>query len=271
MPELPEVTVIAMGLRKAVLGKSILKADFWPSRIFFSTPAELKNALTGASIKRIRRRGKFLLFYLSSGFIMLVHLGMTGQLLLEEGSRDDRHLMMELQFEGGGGLILRDPRRFGKLGLLQNPADYPGLAALGKDALAGLGSGREILEVFKGSSLPLKNLLLDQSRISGVGNIYASEALFLSGLSPLRAGKTLKVKEAELLRKALKSVLKQAVKAGGTTFDGTYVNSGGEAGEFLDHCRVYERQGEKCRRCGGTIRKITQSGRSTYFCPECQR
>ena len=271
MPELPEVTVIAMGLRKALLGKKVSKVKLNPSRIFFSPPEVIAKALKGAMIKKIRRRGKFLLFYLSTDSILLVHLGMTGQLLLYPLPPEDRHLMMELVFSDKSVLVLRDPRRFGKLGLIKAPQDYPTLAKLGPDALAGIKSPEDLLALFRASSMPVKNLLLDQSRISGVGNIYANEALFLAGINPSKTGNNLNLREAALLLKALKSVLKRAVRAGGTTFDGTYVNSGGEAGAFLTHCRVYEREGKECFQCKGLIKKISQTKRSTYYCPVCQK
>ncbi|WP_117238085.1 DNA-formamidopyrimidine glycosylase [Thermus sediminis] len=263
MPELPEVETTRRRLLPLLKGKPLLEVRHQdPSRYRHTERA------SGRRVEGIARRGKFLLFGLSGGLEMVVHLGMTGGFRLERTPHTRAELLLE-----EGVLHFHDPRRFGRLWVVQE-GDYreiPLLKRLGPEPLSEDFRPEPFLTGLRRSQKPLKALLLDQTLAAGVGNIYADEALFRAGLSPFRPGK--EVSEAEALRlfQALRAVLAEAVALGGSTLsDRTYQQPDGLPGSFQERHAVYRRAGLPCPRCGTPIARGVVAGRGTHFCPRCQ-
>jgi formamidopyrimidine-DNA glycosylase len=277
MPELPEVETIARGLRTRLPGRSVVAVFTSDKPLRMLQPvdrARLLRAVGDASFAAVERWGKYLLLELSSGWSLLVHLGMTGQLgLAARGEPRAPHTHVVLTLADGEELRFRDPRRFGWI------ASYPRaelatcaeLASLGPDPLADAFSPAALAEALRATrGCSLKAFLLDQRRLAGVGNIYASEALFRAGLHPAMPAHRLGPARAARLFAALRQVLTAAVENRGTSFR-DYRDAGGARGENQFHLQVFMRDGQRCLRCGGTIRRITQQARSTFYCPGCQR
>jgi formamidopyrimidine-DNA glycosylase len=282
MPELPEVETIANGVNERVRGARI--ASVWTSgkpQTFKSPEAEIEEVLTGATIEGVRRVGKTIVVTLTQGSgsraqgpdngtaEFLVHLGMTGRLLVAEGDVPlPAHTHAVLSLEDGRELRFVDPRRFGRLSV----------AIVGETGEAYAGPGLEPMTVgieefaalFKGRKLAIKAALLNQSLLHGVGNIYADESLFRAGIRPTRqAGRLTRVELAKL-RESLQAVLKRAIKLGGSSVS-DYVDAEGMQGYFQIEHKVYGRGGEACTVCGTAIKKIVVGGRGTHFCAKCQR
>lgn len=277
MPELPEVETIANGVNRRVRGETILSAWFSAYREPFKTPPdEMALALEGRLIRAVRRVGKHIVFDLGSatggekrvagakdGPQWLVHLGMTGRLLVADPRMPAApHTHAVLRLGSGQELRFVDPRRFGRLALTR---DFQGP---GREPLTI--SREEFAELFRGRKLAIKAALLNQSLLHGVGNIYADESLFQAGIRPTRAAGRLTRERLDGLHGALRAVLKEAIRAGGSSVS-DYVDAEGETGFFQLRHRVYGREGEPCRVCGTPIRKIVLAGRGTHFCPRCQR
>ena len=291
MPELPEVETIRRGLEGRVEGLEILGIEATGSRIFQIDPAEMAAALEGKCFVGLERLGKFLIFRLQ-GRTLVVHLGMTGQLTLRQPEvRDaegffrhpvtglqrvrqhapDRHTHFQIHFENGSSLLYRDTRMFGKVYLL-SPAEAARdrfFARLGLEPFSDEYRLGAFLRRFRGRTLAVKSLLLDQGFVAGVGNIYADEALFAANLHPLRRVTTLRRYEKERLFQTIKIVLEKGIHFGGTSMR-DYINSDGETGSFQEKLLVYGRRGEECFLCGTEIEKIIVSQRGTHFCPTCQ-
>ncbi len=262
MPELPEVETTRRKLLPLLRGKALLK-------LLHQDPLRYRNTgeAEGKRVLNLERRGKFLLFALTEGKEMVVHLGMTG------GFRKEKtpHARVEFVLEDGH-LFFHDPRRFGRIWVVKRGAygEIPLLARLGPEPL-GAFPFPPFYEALKGSRKPLKALLLEQRLAAGVGNIYADEALFRAGLNPLRPGQSLSEAEAFRLHQALRSVLEEAVALGGSTLsDKTYQQPDGIPGGFQARHAVYGRKGLPCPRCGGPILRLRVAGRGTHFCPRCQ-
>ena len=291
MPELPEVETIRRGLEGRVEGLEILGIEATGSRIFQIDPAEMAAALEGKCFVGLERLGKFLIFRLQ-GRTLVVHLGMTGQLTLRQPEvRDaegffrhpvtglqrvrqhapDRHTHFQIHFENGSSLLYRDTRMFGKVYLL-SPAEAARdrfFARLGLEPFSDEYRLGAFLRRFRGRTLAVKSLLLDQGFVAGVGNIYADEALFEANLHPLRRVTTLRRYEKERLFQTIKIVLEKGIHFGGTSMR-DYINSDGETGRFQEKLLVYGRRGEECFLCGTEVEKIIVSQRGTHFCPTCQ-
>jgi len=272
MPELPEVETIARGLRGSLIGRTIAQVTLHRRSIFRGNPRELE-PLLGATFVAIQRAGKYLVFELrkrNARWQLMVHLGMTGRLIVEDqGDAVLKHTHLMLDLDDGRALRFSDPRRFGKVALA--PAPEFGFAAQ-----LGVAQGAEPLEVsasefarlFGRRAAPIKNALLNQRLLRGVGNIYADESLHRTGLAPHAT--QVSRPRLERLRLALRAVLEEAIAAGGSSIS-DYVGSDGAPGLFhLEH-RVYGREGEPCPRCRGRIRRIVLAGRSAHYCPRCQR
>jgi formamidopyrimidine-DNA glycosylase len=272
MPELPEVETVANGVHERVHGQRI--EGVWTSgkpQTFKSPEGEIADVLTGAVIERVRRVGKTIVISVSRGdesSEFLVHLGMTGRLLVSApGVEVPKHTHAVLSLGGGsrGVQELRfvDARRFGRLSVRATGYDGPGVEPLtvGEDEFVGL---------FRGRKTPIKAALLNQSLLHGVGNIYADESLFRAGIRPKRQAARLTRKELLRVREALKVVLAHAIELGGSSVS-DYVDADGVRGFFQLEHRVYMRTGQPCLVCGTPVRKIVISGRSTHFCPVCQR
>ncbi len=291
MPELPEVETIRRGLEGRVEGLEILQIEASGCRIFQIDPALLADALEGERFTTLERLGKFLIFSLP-GQVLVVHLGMTGQLTLRDpATKDaagflrhpvtglqrvrqhapDKHTHLQIHFDNGSSLLYRDIRMFGKVYLL-SPAEAARdrfFARLGLEPFSHEYELEAFLARFQGRTLAVKSLLLDQRFVAGVGNIYADEALFEAAVHPLRRVTTLRRYEKERLFRTIKGVLEKGIHFGGTSMR-DYVNSDGGTGSFQEELQVYGRAGEACSVCGTPIGKIVVSQRGTHFCPVCQ-
>lgn len=268
MPELPEVETIRRQLEPMVAGRAIVDAASHPSAKF--TPAI---EAVGAVIEGVRRRGKFLLFSLDDDRELVIHLGMTGQ-LVPDAALDDAYLRAWWRLEGpsepscGRILGFRDVRRFGRI-RIANDGRYAGsLASLGPEPFDDDFTPMSLWTAVKRSNRRLKTQLLSQKPVAGVGNIYADEACFLAGVHP--AARSISKAQAEALHDAIVTVLRQGVDNGGTTLR-DYVDADGDAGSNQFHLRCYGRHGEPCVRCGTELRRLTLDARTTTYCPVCQR
>lgn len=293
MPELPEVETVRRGLAPYLEGARIDKVALNRKDLRFPFPKGFVKALEGQTIASVGRRAKYLLFYLGSGKIWLGHLGMTGayrfaDFKFKEPSRyyepgedvKHDHVVMHLTHPKHGKLTLiySDPRRFGFMDLVDRAEDSPYLAELGPEPLGNEFNAEEMAARFKGKSAPMKAALLDQRVVAGLGNIYVSEALWRAHIRPTVPAKTLVLKSGkpsarlELLAGGVRSVLNEAITAGGSTLK-DFRAADGASGYFQHRFDVYDREGQPCHTpgCTGTIKRIVQSGRSTFYCPVCQK
>jgi len=271
MPELPEVETIARRLRTgcggepALAGREILAVEIrHPKPIAFPDPDAACRWMRGRTFCGISRRGKFLVFRLSEGYL-LIHLRMSGDLQLFPAAQELRkhdHVIWHLN--GGWDLRFHDPRRFGRIWLVDSTEDV--LGALGPEPLEPEFTAVRLEEMLRAKRRLLKPLLLDQTFLAGLGNIYTDEALHRARLHPLRRSETLRKEEVALLRRGIRAALRVGIARDGASIDWVY-----RGGEFQNHFRVYGRKGEPCLKCGAKIRRIVVGQRSTYFCPRCQR
>jgi formamidopyrimidine-DNA glycosylase len=269
MPELPEVEVTRRGLAPQLTGRVISGVAVREPRLRWPVPRDVL-ALAGRTVKTIRRRGKYLLVDCGDGHLIL-HLGMSGSLrVLPPGTPAGKHDHFDLLL-GDRVLRLRDPRRFGAvLWTSGDTAAHPLLAHLGIEPLSRSLDSRRLHALTRSHRTAIKQFLMDGRRIVGVGNIYASEALFRAGIHPRTSARKLSLKQCTRLAKAIKVTLRAAIRAGGSTIQ-HFVAADGAAGEYQVRTWVYDRAGQKCRRCGALIRKLVQGQRSTYYCPICQK
>lgn len=276
MPELPEVEVSRQGLLPYLPGQRVVDVVLRAPRLRHELPAELVRQLTGRRIDAVLRRGKYLLFDCENkaddGGWLILHLGMSGSLrLVAPGTPAQKHDHVDLVFPTTV-LRYRDPRRFGTL--LWHSGDaverHPLLARLGVEPLSPAFDGDRLYALTRNSSAPIKALLMDAHRVVGIGNIYAAEALFRAGIAPGRAAGRLSRQRCQALVAEIRATLAEAIAAGGSSVR-DYVHSDGGAGSFQLVCAVYGRAGQPCRVCGTPIRVVRQAGRSTFYCPHCQR
>jgi formamidopyrimidine-DNA glycosylase len=292
MPELPEVETVRRGLEPAMRGARIERVELRRNDIRFPFPPRFRERLTARKVLSLARRAKYLLFELDSGETLIAHLGMSGSFRIDaaksqipgafhhERSKDPKHDHVVLDLDNGNIITYNDPRRFGFMDLVRSDAlnAHPRLSGLGDEPLAMEFDAARLATVFAGSRGPLKAALLDQRRIAGLGNIYVCEALFRARLDPARPASVLvnarsgPTRSAGALAKAIHTVLEEAIEAGGSTLRDHRQTDGG-LGYFQHAFSVYDREGRLCPRpgCGGTIARITQSGRSTFYCPVCQK
>ena len=269
MPELPEVETIASQLReRGVEGKEILSVDVnWAPTIEPYSPVQFSNALTGCTIDQISRVGKWMLFSLSSGQTLMIHLRMAGSFSMERGSHD----RIIVQLSGGLTLHYRDTRKFGRWKLVDDPQHI--LNKLGPDALTRTFTQRYFSEAMKKRHRMIKPLVLDQAIVAGLGNIYADEALWRAKIHPERLSDMLSDDELSALFKAIKHVLKVGVKNRGTSLGAgktNYRQVDGESGGHRELVKAYGRGGKPCFRCKKMMKKIVVAQRGTTFCPVCQ-
>jgi len=269
MPELPEVETVANGVHRRIHGQTILAVQTSNKpQTFKSPPAEIADILTNARIDRVHRVGKTIVADLTrdpnTSAQFLIHLGMTGRLLVSDPETPvPPHTHAILTLSGGKELRFVDARRFGRLSVTKDAYTGPGREPLTIPL-------EDFIALFRARKTPIKAALLNQSLLHGVGNIYADEALFHAGIRPRRHAGRLTRDELTRLRAALQKVLKQAIKLGGSSVS-DYVDAEGVAGFFQLHHRVYSRTGQPCRTCSTPIERIVIGGRSTHFCPTCQR
>ncbi len=297
MPELPEVETVRRGLEPAMVGRRLLAVTCRRPDLRFPLPERFAERLTGRRVESVDRRAKYLLLRTDGPEVAIMHLGMSGSFRIHapgetprEGetpgvfamarSKDAAHDHVVFDLEGGGRIVYNDPRRFGFMTLAEAARldEHPHLAHLGIEPTGNALSGAFLARAFAGRAAPLKAALLDQSVIAGLGNIYVCEALWRARLSPLRAAGTLAradggaTARAERLAIAIREVIAEAIVAGGSSLR-DYVQADGALGYFQHRFAVYDREGEPCPRptCRGVVTRIVQSGRSTFFCPVCQR
>lgn len=277
MPELPEVETVRRGLEPHVVGRRITAAVIREPRLRWPVPAHFADYVAGRTITAVARRGKYLVFTLDSGDRFVVHLGMSGRLFaLDADAALLKHDHVDLLFEAGADgreqrLRFNDPRRFGAL--LPWPAhetSHPLLAGMGPEPLEPAFSGGHLWQQSRGRRVPVKSFVMDGRVVVGVGNIYASEALFRAGIRPTRAAGRLSRVQCDRLAVAIRAVLEAAIVAGGTTLR-DFAGARGEAGYFAQDLFVYGREGQACRVCATPIRRLVIGQRSSFFCPHCQR
>jgi formamidopyrimidine-DNA glycosylase len=271
LPELPEVETVMRALRARLLGRRIVSFVQRRADLRFPLPPGLETSLVGRRVHGFARRAKFIQAFLEDERVLLLHLGMSGRLLFD-GVPGGAHEHLTFAFDDGTVLRFVDPRRFGMLDLAaaSGLSAHRWLAHLGVEPLDPAFDGPQVQGLLAGRRTALKTALMDQRLVVGVGNIYASEALFRARLSPRRTALTLGPARAARLAGSIRTVLEEAITAGGSSLR-DYVQADGELGNFQRNFRVYERAGRPCIACGAAIQRIVQGGRATYFCPRCQR
>ena len=272
MPELPEVEVIRQGLAPLLHGRRILGVTLGEKRLRReSSPGELTQWLPGRVLLKLERRGKYLVFRLEGGVTLLLHLGMTGRLLLSPApSPALPHVHIIWQWEGGLELVFQDVRRFGQVLVFPPGADPEPLRQVGREPFSRTVTPEWLAAQARGRSRTLKNFLMDGRVLAGIGNIYASEILFATRLHPATPAGRLAPADWTRILKETRRILRAAIAKGGTTVS-DYLNSRGETGLFQLELLAYGRAGEPCRTCGQAISRISQGGRSTFFCLHCQQ
>ena len=301
MPELPEVETVRRGLAPHIEGRRIAAFTLHRADLRFPFPPHFAAKMTGAQLVRFTRRAKYLLAEMQSAqgddFYWLSHLGMTGRFMLSRAlnapdGQDagqakvfahelaapvaQKHIHVEMRFDDGTHLAFADPRRFGFMDMFaktENPANAsPFLANLGPEPLGNDFHEAGLLAAARGRKTPVKNFLLDQSVVAGLGNIYVCEALFMAGISPRRKAANLGAKRIALLVPAIRDVLRRALEAGGSTLR-DFAHEDGAMGYFQHDFKVYGREGDRCSapHCSARVARLVQSGRSSFYCPSCQR
>ena len=270
MPELPEVETIVRDLRRLVTGSTIAGAEVLKPDLIEGTADDFTRGLTNRTIGGVDRRAKNILVDLGED-LLVINLGMTGRVLVvEDGAAEPTHLGVRFQLADRRRILYQDVRRFGRLELIDRAAWSKRDAALGVEPLSDDFTPGFILKLASKSRVAVKTWLMDQARIVGVGNIYASEALFRARINPTKPANQLTKSNAARLRDAVRAVLNEAIDFRGTTLL-DYRDAAGESGAFSARLRVYDRKGEPCVKCGTPIERIVQGGRSTFFCPSCQK
>jgi formamidopyrimidine-DNA glycosylase len=269
MPELPEVETIRRSLLPRVVDRTIERVEVRERRLRKPIATDFERRLTGRRIRDIARRGKYLLFDLDAGEWLVVHLGMSGSLEVKATTMLAPHDHVSLHLDAGSIIVFNDPRRFGLMRLVGD-AELASLTNTGPDPITEEWNGARLRALVRGRQRPIKNILMDQTLIAGIGNIYANEILHLARVRPRRRGHTLRQRELDAIADAIRVVLTDAVRLGGSSIS-DFRDGDGKPGYFQLHFRVYDRDGEPCRDCGATIRRIVLVGRSSFYCPQCQR
>ena len=282
MPELPEVETVRRGLTPAMEQQVIVQADVNRPDLRWPFPDNMSERLTGRTVLRLRRRSKYVLADLSSGETLLIHLGMSGRMLISgdplgqfvhEHPAPEKHDHVVFHMGNGARVTFNDPRRFGAMDLLDTATaeKHKLLAALGPEPLGNDFNESVLITAFENKKSPVKTALLDQGIVCGLGNIYVCEALFRAGIAPTRLAKDLTKKRVRSLIPIIRDVLSEAIEAGGSSLK-DFRQADGELGYFQHSFNVYGREGDPCRTEGCTkdIERIVQSGRSSFHCPSCQ-
>ena len=283
MPELPEVETVRRGLVPVVEGHVIARARVNRPDLRWPFPRDMAARLTGARVLALRRRSKYLLADLDRGETLLVHLGMSGRMLVSGAPvgrfvhahpAPEKHDHVILDMAGGARITFNDPRRFGAMDLMPTAAaeTHPLLARLGPEPLGNAFHEGHLAAALAGRRTPVKSALLDQRIVAGLGNIYVCEALYRARISPRRLARNLGARRVSRLVPAIREVLRDAIAAGGSSLR-DFRHANGELGYFQHTFDVYGREGATCRTegCGATIARVVQSGRSSFYCPRCQR
>jgi len=276
MPELPEVETVRRGLMPVLEGHRFARITVRRGDLRRPLPADFVDRLSGRQVTRIDRRAKYLLIHLNDGQTVIGHLGMSGRLNITaaHGYAPATHDHILFETDNGTLIVFNDTRRFGLMDLAETEKldEHPLLGHLGPDPLGNRFNGPVLDEAIAGRRSPIKALLLDQTVVAGLGNIYVCESLFRAGISPRRQGASIGRARADRLVEVIRDVLDEAISAGGSSLR-DYVQASGELGYFQHNFRVYGREGEPCatEQPGHVVRRMVQSGRSTFYCPKCQR
>ncbi len=274
MPELPEVETIRRGLIPRLVGCTIKRVLLSNRRLRLPVPrAKLKGWVQGSQVQSVDRRAKYLLVNMKSGAVLVLHLGMTGRLaFFTNGAPRRPHDHLRFLLDSGLELRFNDVRRFGSIQVLAPEDREPPkiFAGLGAEPLGPDFSTPYLMKMARNRTKPIKNFLMDAKVVVGIGNIYANEILFVAGIKPTRAVRTMGRATWDRVVGATRQVLEKAIACGGTTIS-DYVNSSGEAGYFQCELKVYGRGGERCQSCGSEISRVVLSGRASFFCPACQK
>jgi formamidopyrimidine-DNA glycosylase len=264
MPELPEVETIARKLGPDLIGKTITEADLrWPRTLTIPSPKKFRNQIRGQKIKKVTRRAKYFILQLSD-YQLLIHLRMSGDLYIRNGKiKAEKHDRLIIKLSGNKALVFNDTRKFGRVWLTTSPGDI--LGKLGPEPLERGFTPQGLYESLQKKHRQLKTLLLDQTFIAGLGNIYTDEALHIAKLHPLELSDSVSQKQAGALHTAIRKVLKAGIRRNGASIDWVY-----RGGEFQNYFKVYDREGEPCIVCGTLIQKIVVGQRGTHICPTCQ-
>ncbi len=271
MPELPEVETTVAGLRAVLDGETIIRAEPRRADLRWPMPVDLRQRLTGARVTGLARRAKYGLIQTDREDTLIFHLGMSGRWRIDP-AEIEKHDHFILETGAGRVLALNDHRRFGSLDLVMTGGlwDWPAFRALGPEPLSDAFTPQTLIKAFAGRSAPIKNLLLDQRIVAGLGNIYVCEALHMAGIKPHRPAGKVATARLKPLTNAIKQVLTAAIEAGGSTLR-DYARPDGELGYFFKQWRVYGREGEPCPTCARPVERRIDGGRSTFFCGNCQR
>jgi formamidopyrimidine-DNA glycosylase len=289
MPELPEVETVRMGLAPVMENHRLVKVETRRSGLRVPFPKDFAKRLTGRHVKRLWRRAKYLLAELDRDETLVIHLGMSGRMAVyaegkerklgqyvyeaaPSGAGSGKHDHVVMETDAPARIVFTDHRRFGLMTIVGTEAlDEDKLfKGIGVEPLSNHFNDDYLARVLKGKKTPIKSALLDQRVIAGLGNIYVCEALFRARISPKRLAGKVRPEAIAALVNAIKAVLKDAIAAGGSSLR-DYKKADGNLGDFQHHFQVYGREGEPCPGCGGTVKRIVQAGRSTFFCPKCQK
>ena len=275
MPELPEVEITARGLRQRVVGLRVRRVGGvdWPRMLPNTSEAELQAALTGLSVNLVERKGKYVLLSLDEDTWLGLHRKMSGNVFLRpQHAPPEAHTHLEIEFEDGTLLRFVDPRKFGRIYLFRSSEERNEFLAerLGPDSLLDLDQG-VLAAKLRGRTGRIKSLLLDQAFLAGIGNLYADEALWAARVHPLRSADSLSKPEVRRLATAIKEVLLRGIERNGTSFSNTYRDVDDRPGENQSFLNAYGRESQPCPRCGRPIKRIVIGGRSSFFCPHCQK
>lgn len=278
MPELPEVETVRLGLIPHLEGQVITKAGAFSRKLRLPIPEDFAKKLTGRRIIQLHRRAKYILIDMAGGLSVILHLGMSGQILISRFEANTpfkpaKHDHFFWETAGGMRLVYHDPRRFGLVAFSKtdNLPLHPLIKNLGVEPLSNAFNGPALKAALVGKTCTIKAALLDQRTIAGLGNIYVSEALYRAHIHPTRKAGSVSLARIETLVAMVRAVLREALKSGGSSLK-DYVRVNGELGYFQHHFDVYDRAGRGCRSrgCGGAVRRIVQNARSTFYCPRCQ-
>lgn len=270
MPELPEVETIVRGLRQPLIGRTVTGFwTDWPRQIVTPEPDALRMRIRGRTFEAASRRGKYLVFKLDQDEVLIIHLKMSGQLSVQTASvQADQYVHTIFKLDGGDELRFRDVRKFGRVYLVTDPESI--LGDLGPEPLSADFTTDWLADQLARRRRVLKPLLLDQTFVAGIGNIYADEALHRAGIRPDRRSDSLRIAEVAALQASIQSVLRLGIQRQGASIDSGYRQPDGSGGQMQELFAVYGRTGENCTRCGGLVKRITLGGRSTHFCGDCQ-
>lgn len=274
MPELPEVETVRRGLEPVLVGQRFECVVLNRPDLRIPFPEGFVETIEGQRVQAVSRRSKYLLLRLENNHNIIIHLGMSGRVVVypSKRNRQETHDHVCFYLDDGKEIVFNDPRRFGLMTLIEQSEleRHPLLAHLGPEPLTEAFTAHTLIAAFQGKKAPVKTMIMDNHVVVGVGNIYAAESLFRAKISPQRPAGQVTAQEAEILVAVIKNVLEDALQSGGSTLR-DYVRSSGDPGYFQHHFAVYDREGKPCERCDGTIIRFKQAGRSSFACDRCQK